>query len=1750
MRNKIFILINLLFLISFVSAISSPPVRFWGFGDIVIGDLVEVYDNDGILCGQSIVEHEGRYALDCSGDDPATSEDEGANEGEIIIFKINGKTIETSENAIWNSGEFKQIDLILGILEDENPADNETAEETENETIGEDETTTEENNQPESGGNSGNSGGNSQTSENENPITGSVIDNQDTKKYKSEKESESENLIQDANSAPETSKITGGVIGTGKKIVNGGLYFIGILLIGFIALKLFIKVKRNSQPKKIKIIKYSDWINQKRNRKEIKFIFIILFGILLSINFVSAAQPPDCQMYSDAGGAIINVWNENQDLAPIGAIITAYDADGTLSGNFTITTAGQFSMGISGDDPGTGEDEGAEDGDTITFYIDGDYATVYGDATWNSAEFHKVNLTSTNDAPEIDSLSGPSGTVLGGSSQTVSITSHDDDHSLGTADQVKIYVCKTNSASDNAGCVMGQEYCSSGLTADDPSCSFNVESDDTTHNYYSFVMDEHGRISGSTTAFPRSYITDSTAPEITSIVPVNNSWTNDVTPLITVNTNEGSECKYSATPEITYASKTGMSGTGTSHTATFPDMGADGTYYFYFQCNDTVGNLMLLATEYNYTIKLDTVKPVTNTNYTGNNIWFNTTQNIWLNFTDASPSSGKEWTKYCLTGGCNPTTGTTYTETVSVSSEQITYFRYASKDGANNIETTNELIIKIDKTAPTTSDDYSYDNIWHNTDANITLNENCAISGCNWTKYCNDTDGTCIPDTIYSGGTIDFSENRTLRYRSFDNAGNLQDIQEVIILIDKTIPTITDDYVNDDVWINVSSGDITFTLDDTGGSELRTDPAAMMYCTGAECTPNTNLSAPYTISSITTNTNTIYRYQAYDNSGSGSEIGSFTVKIDKSAPNTDDDYAYDDTWINQDASIVLISSDQPADNSGVNWTKYCNDTDGTCIPDTIYSGGTIDFITDGTSYLRYHSLDNVSNLQDIQTVIIKIDKQNVSIANASISIENGSIYATSTTLNFNYSGFEDQAELSEIAGYYYNFINNEGTSSGTWDTDLNGILSGASQGNVTVFVWAKDNAGNIGLAVNDSIIVDSIAPSFTNWNNTKIIMSDTIPMTINFTIIEETSGIRGLPTIRYKYGDDAWSNWTNTSLITGKNYTFNIPDPTWYNYYNKNIYWQVNAVDIAGNSANSSIQSYLVGSDEPAPIVIRKNIEYQNQTDFNITYLVTNEIYNTLNDTDITDVVFTDSDVNDTGVIFDLVEGEIKTREKYIIISKDASNKAHTFQTAVATWNGNTFTSNILSISIPGYGGPFDIEVDAPTSVSPSTPITADIDLINMNQDVSKDVRVDYWITDTENNTISGLEGMKMVLANSLENTSTTGNLTSPSSSGTYRFWAKVTWITGLTAETFDSFTVATSSTGDTGDTGGSSSGGGGKTTPSITGKAIERFLFDVKVKVLEKYRKVFAGETIVNEITLYAFGETDEEKDITVVYYIRNSEGVVIGSKSSETVAVRTKTSYVKEFFIPKNTEPGEYEFVVDAEYTCPHTVNETDVSSGSSRFTVIDKEEPYYSPLASLKFNWLWIIIPMGVLIIFLIILLFKRKKKKVKAKRKRGFEFKLGPLEIKFKFVLLILSGIVLIGILGIAGKSITGFAVNNFNSVKKISSIFYFIFIIGILGFFIFIYRKNIKKIIEHKQRNKHATNSLKGLIKKKVYTDEGDYIGKVQEAILGKNKIDSLRIKLNKKLKKKVKGIIVKYKDVRNVGHVVIVDGGVEEFLED
>lgn len=84
---------------------------------------------------------------------------------------------------------------------------------------------------------------------------------------------------------------------------------------------------------------------------------------------------------------------------PVGSVIDAYDPDGIRCGTWIVTQAGLWgNMAVYGDDPFTAlpEDEGAEEGDTITFWVNQRPATVaVGDPTFANQAVKLVQLAAT-----------------------------------------------------------------------------------------------------------------------------------------------------------------------------------------------------------------------------------------------------------------------------------------------------------------------------------------------------------------------------------------------------------------------------------------------------------------------------------------------------------------------------------------------------------------------------------------------------------------------------------------------------------------------------------------------------------------------------------------------------------------------------------------------------------------------------------------------------------------------------------------------------------------------------------------------------------------------------------------------------------------------------------------------------------------------------------------------------------------------------------------------------------------------------------------------------------------------------------------------------------------------------------------------------------------------------------------------------------------------------------------------------------
>ena len=93
-------------------------------------------------------------------------------------------------------------------------------------------------------------------------------------------------------------------------------------------------------------------------------------------------------------------WSQNTTISSslpiqIGDVVTAKEPDGVICGVTTVgdagTGEGDYFIHVYGDDPNTPSDEGAEDGDTITFFINKEYETEQK-GTWTSGSSIELDL--------------------------------------------------------------------------------------------------------------------------------------------------------------------------------------------------------------------------------------------------------------------------------------------------------------------------------------------------------------------------------------------------------------------------------------------------------------------------------------------------------------------------------------------------------------------------------------------------------------------------------------------------------------------------------------------------------------------------------------------------------------------------------------------------------------------------------------------------------------------------------------------------------------------------------------------------------------------------------------------------------------------------------------------------------------------------------------------------------------------------------------------------------------------------------------------------------------------------------------------------------------------------------------------------------------------------------------------------------------------------------------------------------------
>jgi hypothetical protein len=297
-------------------------------------------------------------------------------------------------------------------------------------------------------------------------------------------------------------------------------------------------------------------------------------------------------------------------------------------------------------------------------------------------------------------------------------------------------------------------------------------------------------------------------------------------------------------------------------------------------------------------------------------------------------------------------------------------------------------------------------------------------------------------------------------------------------------------------------------------------------------------------------TKTVY-VQYQDHAGNTSSSYNDTIILDTAAPtgsiviNSGDTYATS-TLVN----LTLSASDAESgvsemrfSNNGYSWSAwepYATDKAWTLTS----SDGT------KTVYVRYQ--DNAGNTSSSYNDTIVLD---TATPTGSIVINGGDTYATSTSVGLTLSANDAGSGVSEMC------FSNNGSSWSTWESYATSktwtVTSG--DGTKTVYVRYQDNVGNISPSYNDTITLDTTAPS----SSASSPASTSVP-SFNVTW-SGTDGLSGIATydVQYRVGSSGtWTTWlpgtSGTSAVFGPTSPVVVENGETY-------YFRVRARDNAGN---------------------------------------------------------------------------------------------------------------------------------------------------------------------------------------------------------------------------------------------------------------------------------------------------------------------------------------------------------------------------------------------------------------------------------------------------------------------------------------------------------------------------------------------------------------------------------------------------------
>lgn len=222
---------------------------------------------------------------------------------------------------------------------------------------------------------------------------------------------------------------------------------------------------------------------------------------------------------------------------------------------------------------------------------------------------------------------------------------------------------------------------------------------------------------------------------------------------------------------------------------------------------------------------------------------------------------------------------------------------------------------------------------------------------------------------------------------------------------------------------------------------------------------------------------------------------------DTQAPVTTSSFTSQD-WQSSNINIELSCQD----NVACAGTYYCIDTDNACAPATSYSSALL-HSTEGTSYIRFYSVDAASNAEQVKSQVLKLDKAKPSVSVTSPT-PGQSIEASPYIINGSSSDALSGMKKVEIS------ISGPSGSSGVavgtqnWQYQWSGFSDGA----YTIAAKATDNAGNSETA-NVSVVVNS-PPSarITSLGNPPLVRAGRVEVTL-----QTSENVQFYPSLSYSF---------------------------------------------------------------------------------------------------------------------------------------------------------------------------------------------------------------------------------------------------------------------------------------------------------------------------------------------------------------------------------------------------------------------------------------------------------------------------------------------------------------------------------------------------------------------------------------------------------------------------------------------------------